>query len=278
MHDCSSAMRDGYLAAMPSDSCPGQIEELRNARTAANSRSGASVPPPSSQMQTAKFESPEQVDDESAERGDHRRVQLDAPITRALDLTGAVILLIVLLPVLLIVTLVVVVTDPGPVFFAHRRVGRDGRTFPCLKFRSMYVGAEEKLAAILQADPALRAQWIKNHKLESDPRITPIGAFLRLTSLDELPQLINVIRGDMSLVGPRPIVAAEVPRYGRFIASYYSVRPGLTGLWQVSGRSLTTYRRRVAMDVIYVRSKSLFLDIKLIVATVPAVLAGRGSQ
>lgn len=197
---------------------------------------------------------------------------------RIVDVMIALVALLFLTPLLLLIALAVLVCDPGPVVFRHRRVGRDGKTFGCLKFRSMYVGAEERLTAILSTNPELRAQWERDQKLDNDPRITRIGAVLRVTSLDELPQLINVIRGEMSLVGPRPIVAAEVPRYGRFIDSYYAVRPGLTGLWQVTGRSSTTYRRRVATDVFYARSRSLLFDTKILFATIPAVVAGRGSM
>lgn len=197
--------------------------------------------------------------------------------TRGLDVIGALILLVFLLPVFATVALVVMLCDPGPVIFAHRRVGRDGTIFPCYKFRTMYVGAEQRLIRILADRPDLRREWELSHKLREDPRIIPIGRLLRLTSLDELPQLWNVLRGEMSLVGPRPIVTGEVPRYGRFINEYYQNKPGLTGLWQVSGRSSTTYRRRVACDVLYTRRKSLLLDLKILVFTVPAVIAGRGS-
>lgn len=196
---------------------------------------------------------------------------------RALDLIVASMLLIFLLPVFGVVAVLVIVGDPGPVIFAHQRVGRDGRSFACFKFRSMYVGAEERLAKLLSSRPELRREWEDAHKLRVDPRVTPIGRFLRYSSLDELPQLFNVLRGEMSLVGPRPIVAAEVPRYGRFILDYYRIKPGLTGLWQVSGRSEVTYRRRVAFDVLYARKKSLSLDLKILAMTVPAVIAGRGS-
>lgn len=197
---------------------------------------------------------------------------------RIVDVVIALIALLFLTPLLLLITLAVLICDPGPVVFRHRRVGRDGKAFGCLKFRSMYVGAEERLTAILASNPALRAQWERDQKLDNDPRITRIGAVLRVTSLDELPQLFNVIRGEMSLVGPRPIVAAEIPRYGRFIECYYAVRPGLTGLWQVTGRSATTYRRRVATDVYYARSRSMLFDAKILFATIPAVVVGRGSM
>lgn len=204
-------------------------------------------------------------------------VQPEHPMSRWLDVVLAAMLIVFLAPVLVIVAALVWVTDPGPVVFAHRRVGRDGRKFDCLKFRSMCTDAEERLRQLLDSDPDLRAAWERDHKLPRDPRVTRIGAFLRVTSLDELPQLFNVLRGDMSLVGPRPIVEAEMRRYGRYIRHYCSVKPGLTGVWQVSGRSSTTYRRRVAADVLYARVRSIELDMRILAATVPAVVTGRGS-
>lgn len=199
------------------------------------------------------------------------------PLSRPVDVMLAAAMIIFFAPLFALVAIAIFVADPGPVLFAHRRVGRNGRSFPCLKFRSMYVGAEQRLEAILKGDPALRAVWEREHKLPDDPRITRIGKFLRVTSLDELPQLFNVLKGEMSLVGPRPIVLAEVSRYGRYIRHYYAVRPGLTGLWQVSGRSSTTYRRRVAADVKYARIRSFSTDIRILAATIPAVVSGRGS-
>lgn len=196
---------------------------------------------------------------------------------RAMDIVASILLLVLLAPLLAIIALVIVIYDPGPVIFAHYRVGKGGKRFPCLKFRSMYVGAEQRLAALLAQNSAMRIEWERDQKLADDPRITRVGSFLRVTSLDELPQLLNVLRGEMSLVGPRPIVDAEIARYGRFIGSYYCVKPGLTGLWQVTGRSDTSYRRRVATDVFYARSKSIGLNIKIMIATIPAVLAGKGS-
>jgi lipopolysaccharide/colanic/teichoic acid biosynthesis glycosyltransferase len=188
----------------------------------------------------------------------------------------ALLLLIVLVPLLLFVALAIAVEDGGPVVFAHRRLGRYGRSFDCLKFRTMAKDAEERLTRLLEVDPAAREEWERDRKLRKDPRITPLGSILRRSSLDELPQLINVLRGEMSLVGPRPIVQAEVARYGSRIRHYYSVKPGITGLWQVSGRSDVSYRTRVAMDCLYARNRSLLLDGWLLVLTVPAVLFRRG--
>jgi exopolysaccharide production protein ExoY len=195
---------------------------------------------------------------------------------RMLDILGSAALLTLLSPLLLVITLMVR-KDGAQVLFGHRRVGAQGRQFRCWKFRSMVPNAETVLRDVLERDPVARAEWEKDFKLRDDPRITPIGRFLRSTSLDELPQLINVLLGDMSLVGPRPIVPAEASRYGRRISSYCSVRPGLTGLWQISGRSDAAYRSRVAMDVVYARSKRISLDLRILAATAPVVISGRGS-
>jgi undecaprenyl-phosphate galactose phosphotransferase len=161
--------------------------------------------------------------------------------------------------------------------FWHKRIGRNGRSFYCVKFRTMVRNAEHVLRPLLNEHPELRDEWTKNFKLRDDPRITMTGRVLRLTSLDELPQLWNVLRGEMSLVGPRPIVRAELLRYGRNASRYLAVKPGLTGLWQVKGRSDTTYRRRVAMDKYYVRNQSILLDIYILAATPAAVLRRNGA-
>ena len=195
-------------------------------------------------------------------------------------LTNALIAFAVLVfvaPLMVAVAIAVFLEDGGPILFAHQRVGRGGRSFPCLKFRSMAVDAEARLEQVLAADPHARAEWAANHKLQNDPRITAVGDFLRRSSLDELPQLLNVLRGEMSLVGPRPVVQAEAAHYGHWFDSYCAVRPGITGLWQVSGRSDTRYRQRVALDVLYVRHKCLSMDFTILVRTVPAVLLRRGS-
>jgi lipopolysaccharide/colanic/teichoic acid biosynthesis glycosyltransferase len=168
------------------------------------------------------------------------------------------------------------VLERGPVFFAHRRIGLDGKPFACLKFRTMCVDADRRLARLLATDEELQREWTSKQKLLCDPRVTRFGRILRNTSLDELPQLINVLRGEMSLVGPRPIIAGELLRYGRYARLYTSVRPGLTGLWQVTRTSRTSYRRRVATDVHYVRSRTLAFDFKILLATIPAVLSDNG--
>ena len=196
---------------------------------------------------------------------------------RVMDVVLALALLVMLAPLLVAVALAVRLTSAGPALFSHGRIGRRGQSFPCLKFRTMVVDADARLAALLRCDAEARAEWLRDHKLRSDPRITPVGAFLRRSSLDELPQLFNVLNGTMSLVGPRPIVAGEVVRYGSRFVDYCRVRPGMTGLWQVNGRSNTTYRQRVAMDVLYVKRRSLLFNSLIIAKTIPAVMLQRGS-
>jgi len=196
---------------------------------------------------------------------------------RILDVGVASCALIFLGPLMVLVACLVYVVDPGPIFFAHRRLGKDGRTFPCLKFRSMVTDAEFRLQKLLATDAEAREEWARDYKLRRDPRITPIGNFLRKSSIDELPQIFNVLRGEMSIVGPRPIVEGEVERYGRYFVDYSRVKPGITGLWQVSGRNNVSYRRRVALDVSYARNKSVVLDLRILAMTVPAVFMARGS-
>jgi undecaprenyl-phosphate galactose phosphotransferase len=195
---------------------------------------------------------------------------------RGFDIVGALLLSIVLSPLILaIVTFIRI--EGQPVLFWHKRIGRNGRPFHCVKFRTMVRDAEHVLRQILNEHPELRDEWTKNFKLRKDPRITITGRFLRLSSLDELPQLWNVLRGEMSLVGPRPIVRAELLRYGRDASRYLAVKPGLTGLWQIQGRSDTTYRRRVAMDKFYIKHQSMLLDIYILAATPAAVLRRTGA-
>ncbi len=192
-------------------------------------------------------------------------------IKRYLDILLIILALPVLLPALFIVGLLVKFTSPGPAFFSHRRICRDGAFFSMWKFRTMCVNSSDLLEQYLSSHPEARAEWAKSHKLRHDPRITPVGLFLRRFSLDELPQVWNVLRGDMSLVGPRPIVAAEVEKYAGCFEYYCRVKPGVTGLWQVSGRSKLTYDERVALDRRYVLGWSLFADMKILVSTFKSV-------
>jgi lipopolysaccharide/colanic/teichoic acid biosynthesis glycosyltransferase len=194
---------------------------------------------------------------------------------RSFDVVGALVALIALSPVILALALVVALDGGRPLFF-QRRVGRDGVLFPCCKIRSMRRDADVVLKRILAEDPEARAEWERDHKLANDPRVTRFGAFLRATSLDELPQLGNVLLGQMSLVGPRPVIEDEMARYGAYAAEYKKVRPGLTGLWQVSGRNALSYEARVALDVRYVRTQSLWLDLSILARTACAVLGRTG--
>ena len=197
---------------------------------------------------------------------------------RVLDLAIAIPALFFVSPLMLLIGVLIRLQDGGPMFFIQKRRGLGGFGFLCMKFRTMRPDAEEILKEILANDPVMAAEWKEKQKFDNDPRITWLGQFLRRTSLDELPQLMNIIRGEMSVVGPRPIVANEVPRYGDAIKAYDSVLPGVTGLWQVNGRSETTYEERVALDVEYVEGTSLMGDIWILLRTVPAVLFARGAK
>lgn len=201
------------------------------------------------------------------------------PGKRFFDLMFALLLLILCAPVFLFIALLIFFTGGrGPIFYADVRIGRGGRPFRCYKFRSMYVDAKERLITLLQADSAAVAEWESCRKLKNDPRITPIGAFLRRSSLDELPQLWNVLCGEMSFVGPRPVTEEElIVLYQDKAAKILRVRPGLTGLWQISGRSTTSYQTRIALDEQYIDQRSWLLDGKIIVCTIPAVLFVRGA-
>jgi len=185
--------------------------------------------------------------------------------------------LIVVMPLFVIISLLLYIDSPGPIIFSHKRVGAKGETFPCYKFRTMVMNSEEILNAYLVSNLEAREEWERDFKLKDDPRITKVGRFLRKTSLDELPQFFNVIKGEMSLVGPRPIVEAEIVRYGKYINDYYLVRPGITGIWQVSGRNDIDYSERVKMDSWYVRNWSMWMDIVLLLKTVKVVLSKKGA-
>jgi lipopolysaccharide/colanic/teichoic acid biosynthesis glycosyltransferase len=198
-------------------------------------------------------------------------------LIRALDLIVATVAIIVLAPVLLVVALVIWCSGSGPVLFRQQRIGLHGEAFTCLKFRTMRIDADSRLQELLTTCPISREEWERDQKLREDPRITKFGSFLRRSSIDELPQLFNVLAGDMSIVGPRPIVVSEAPRYGRYISYYHATRPGITGVWQISGRNDTTYRRRIACDILYARSRSVETNIKIIISTVPVVLKARGA-
>jgi lipopolysaccharide/colanic/teichoic acid biosynthesis glycosyltransferase len=200
---------------------------------------------------------------------------------RVVKRCGDVFLVLISLPVTLfaigVVSAMVMLSSPGPIFYSHRRIRKHGAFFSMWKFRTMCVNSAEVLEEYLAKHPEARAEWNKTHKLRDDPRITPIGSFLRRYSLDELPQLWNVLTGQMSLVGPRPIVAAEVEKYGDYFGCYCRVKPGLTGLWQVSGRSELSYDARVALDCEYVNRWSLQKDIVILSKTFSSVVNQDGA-
>lgn len=195
---------------------------------------------------------------------------------RAVDVTLGIGLVVVFLP-LLVLLAVALVVQGRPYLIRHQRVGLGGKGFPCLKFRTMVVDAQSVLERHLESDPEAAAEWAASRKLRNDPRVTQLGRILRKSSLDELPQLFNVISGHMSLVGPRPIVEAEKIHYGDQLPHYVSVKPGLTGPWQIGGRSDTSYATRVRLDSNYAQSYSLVNDVAIMVKTIPAVLLARGS-
>ena len=198
-------------------------------------------------------------------------------LKRALDIFLVVVFSPVLLPLLGAVGAAVWLSSPGPIFFSHRRIRRHGEFFTMWKFRTMCINSAEVLERYLATHPEAQAEWRQSHKLKFDPRVTKVGVFLRRTSLDELPQLWNVLMGTMSLVGPRPIVAAEVEKYGEFFEDYCRVKPGITGLWQVSGRSELTYPQRVQLDHEYAHTWSLSGDVKILARTLPSVVNQDGA-
>jgi len=198
-------------------------------------------------------------------------------LKRCFDLVLTTVGGLLILPILLVIAVMVGISNHGRIIFAHKRVGKDGKMFKCYKFQTMVPDADQRLKDYLAAHPSARKEWEETFKLSHDPRVTKLGGVLRKTSLDEFPQLWNVIRGDMSLVGPRPIVEREVPRYGHRIREYYMVRPGITGYWQTCGRSDTTYAERVDMDTWYVRNWSVWLDVVYLVKTFSAVISEKGA-
>lgn len=198
-------------------------------------------------------------------------------IKRVFDLLFTICGGLCILPFLLVIAVMVAFDNKGNVIFAHRRIGRGGKEFKCYKFQTMIPNAQEALEQYLAENPEARKEWEESFKLTNDPRVTKLGNILRKTSLDEMPQLWNVIKGDMSLVGPRPIVAKEIERYGEYFREYAMVTPGITGMWQASGRSDTTYEERVEMDTWYVRNWSVWIDLMYLFKTVKIVFTGKGA-
>jgi exopolysaccharide production protein ExoY len=197
---------------------------------------------------------------------------------RAIDLLGVAVFIVGFLPLYVLVAVLVRRSSPGPAHYWQDRVGQGGRHFHFYKFRSMVVNGDEVLTSFLDSDPSAKSQWEEFQKLDDDPRITRFGRFIRRTSIDELPQLWNVLKGEMSLVGPRPCMPSQEKYYGRYWKTYCAMKPGLTGLWQVSGRNKLTYDQRVKLDVYYAREWSLWLDLKILFKTVRVVITGDGSK
>lgn len=196
-------------------------------------------------------------------------------IKRFLDIIGSLSGLILLFPIMMLVAIAIKIEDPkGKVIFGHMRVGKDGRLFPCLKFRSMFANAEEMKKNFTEEQ---KREYAETFKLKNDPRITKVGKFIRKTSLDELPQLFNILKGDMTIIGPRPIVEKEISKYGDKAEKLFSVVPGLAGYWQANGRSDTTYEERVEMDMYYIDNMSFYLDVKILFQTAISVLKGEGA-
>ena len=208
--------------------------------------------------------------------GAFARRSYDTSVKRLFDVAVTLVLLAFISPLFLLL-FVAIRLDGGPCLFRHDRVGFGGKTFKCLKFRTMVPDSAAALERHFAVNPYAQIEWTETHKLRNDPRITRVGAFLRKSSLDEVPQLLNVLMNDMSLVGPRPITASETSRYGSALAVYLSVLPGITGLWQVSGRSKTTYEKRIQLDVDYVSNRSFGKDISILLRTIPAVLLRGGA-
>ena len=198
-------------------------------------------------------------------------------IKRLIDIFLILLFSPILIPVFIILMFLTKVTSRGPIFYGHKRVGKNGKEFKCWKFRSMCIDADKKLAEILANNPQMRAEWEKDRKFTNDPRVTKFGKFLRKTSLDELPQLINILVGQMSFVGPRPVTEPELVKYGEYRDFVLSVTPGLSGMWQTSGRSDTEYEERIALDLYYIQNWSIWLDIWILIKTVYVVLKGRGA-
>jgi len=195
---------------------------------------------------------------------------------RFFDIAISFLSILIFLPFLIFAALAIKLSTPGPILFIQSRIGRNGKPFPCLKFRTMVTNSSDVLLDLLAQSAEARAEWERDQKLRNDPRITPLGAVLRKSSLDELPQLFNILFGHMSIVGPRPIIEQEITRYGNRFSAYCSVRPGLTGLWQVSGRNEISYDIRVRLDARYALRKSTLYDMGICFRTIPAVIASRG--
>ena len=189
-----------------------------------------------------------------------------------LDIVTSIIFLIIGFPIFFLIAISIKLSSSGPIFYSHKRLGKNNRYFNCIKFRTMYPESSDILQNLLEKNDDIKKEFEKNHKIKNDPRITPIGKILRKTSLDEIPQFLNVIRSEMSIVGPRPIVKEEIIKYGEAFKKVCSIKPGITGLWQVSGRNNLTYKKRIFLDLVYVENHNLLMDIKIIIRTIGVII------
>lgn len=206
-------------------------------------------------------------------------ISLETPRSKRLfDIGFSAFVLLAFSPLFFLITLLIRLSSRGKALYAQERIGQNGKAFKCLKFRTMVVDAEQKLADLLESDPLLKKEWEKHQKLKNDPRIFKLGAFLRKTSLDELPQFINVLKGDLSVVGPRPYLLSQRSEMGRQGYKILSVRPGITGIWQTSGRSSTTFKERIEMDASYIEASSFWFDLSVIAKTLPIVFLAKNAH
>ena len=200
------------------------------------------------------------------------KINIYSEIKKFLDFLSALLFLILFSPFFILISVLVKLSSTGPIFFLHKRIGKNKKQFNCIKFRTMHPEASDILENLLSKNPMIKEEFQKNHKLKNDPRITRIGKFLRKTSLDELPQFINVLNLDMSIVGPRPIVEKEIDKYGIQIKKVLSINPGITGLWQVSGRNNLSYKKRVYLDALYIDNHNFIMDLRIIIRTFGVLL------
>ena len=233
----------------------------------------------SKNVERIKIKEQENVTALDVNRKEHKLLKYtNEAVKRTIDITGGLVGMIFLIPVTIIVAILNFVNkENGPIFYAQKRIGKDGKIFKMYKFRTMVVDADKKLKTILENDPKLRKEWEENRKLKNDPRITKIGKFLRKTSIDEIPQFFNVLRGNLSLVGPRAVVYDEIEKFGDYQKDVLSVKPGITGYWAANGRSDTSYDERVFMETKYARNCSVWMDIKIIFKTIISVIKGEGA-
>lgn len=267
------ATRIDEMAPRPLKPKPLQRRRRQRTRATANLAGTTVLPSPARPIDPARGEAPVAAARTTESTPRHASALV---LQRCMDLTLAMLCLLVLWPVMLVATILVLFSGSGPVFYSQRRFGHDGKIFRCFKFRTMQADADRRLRELLESSPAISAIWQRDRKLRDDPRITYFGRFLRRYSIDELPQLFNVVRGEMSIVGPRPLATDEAHFYADAFPIYCSLKPGITGPWQVSGRNQISFEGRAQLDCEYARTKSVSQDVLIILRTIPVVLLGTG--